>query len=72
MHKLEEQEVNVKSYAGEKIPQIMKKTMVEFVSLFSLFRSDPSDVKWCPSVALGSLFQATNNPVCGCLFPLLI
>ena len=32
MHKLEGKEMNVKNYAGEKITQIMKKTMVWFVS----------------------------------------
>ena len=45
----------LKSYAEEKIAQIMKKTVVEFVSLFSLFGSTLGDVRWSPILALGSL-----------------
>ena len=52
----------LKSYAGEKIIQIMKKTTVEFISLFSLSGSAPGDVRWCPSLALGSLFETTSDP----------
>ena len=53
--------MNVKTYAGEKITQIMKKSMVEFISLFSLSGSAPGNIRWCPSLALGSLFKATSN-----------
>ena len=51
----------LKSYAAEKIMQIMKKTAVEFVSvessvypILSLSGSAPGDVRWYPSLALGS------------------
>ena len=52
----------LKSYAGEKIMQIMKKTVVEFISMFSLSGSAPGDIRWYPSLALGSLLEATSNP----------
>ena len=58
----------LKSYAGEKITQIMKKTMVGFVSAESsvchclLSGSNPGDVRWCPSLGLGSLFETTSDP----------
>ena len=58
----------LKSYAGEEMMQIVKKTggtglsRIQCLPLFSLSGSAPGDVRWCPSLALGSLFKATNNP----------
>ena len=59
----------LKSYAAEKIMQIMKKTAVEFVSvessvypILSLSGSAPGDVRWCPSLALGNLFETISDP----------
>ena len=49
--------------------QIIKKNEVEFMSAAStvclLFLPSgciSGNVKWCPSIALGNLFQATNDP----------
>ena len=58
----------LKSYAGEKVSQIMEKTMVDFVSVassiyhcFFLAESTSGDVRWCLSLALGSLFETSRD-----------
>ena len=59
----------LKNYTGEKITQIMKKNDVEFISaqsgiclLSSTSGSVCGNIRWCPNLALGSLFKATNYP----------
>ena len=56
-----------KSYAGLKTMQMLKKNKVEFISEKSSVcllssGSVSGNVRWCPSVALGSLFKATSAP----------
>ena len=58
----------LKTYAGEKISQIMEQTTVDFVLVASsiyhcfLFLDLPLVARWCPSLALGSLFKTTRDP----------
>ena len=35
---------------------------IQCLALSSLSGSAPGNVRWCPSLALGSLFKTTNNP----------
>ena len=59
----------LRGYAREEIMQIMKKTMVEFISVlpsiyYCLLFLDlaTGDVRWCLSLAVGSLFKITSDP----------
>ena len=58
----------LKSFAGKIIIiQIMKKTKVEFISAelylppSSTSESAPGNVRWCCSLALGSLFKVASD-----------
>ena len=40
---------------------------IQYIPLYSLSGSIHGNVRWCPSLALVSLFETTSNPVCECL-----
>ena len=56
----------LKSYAGEKDNEEdrggLHLSRVQCLPLSSLSGSAPGDVRWCPSLALGSLFETTSDP----------
>ena len=58
----------LKSYAGEEMMQIVKKTggtglsRIQCLPLSSLSGSAPGDVRWCPGVAVGNLLEITSDP----------
>ena len=61
MHKFEGQETNIKKLCRRENNTNLKKTAVEFVSVFSLSGSTPGHVRWYPSLSLGSLLETTRD-----------
>ena len=63
----------LKCYVRGNVMQTLKKNEVEFISKFGVCMlsspsgSDSGDDRWCPQLALGSLFKVTSGPQSGCL-----
>ena len=79
MHKLDGQEMNVKKLCRRENNAIHEEdsggihlSRISFLPLSFLSGSALGDVRWCPSLTVGSLFKTTSDPQAVAVLQLLI